>query len=436
MPHFHPPPAMSLQPNAELKLPTELLTSIFELVAPEILVVLMRCSKCFYEICNPLLYKQVHLHTPTQLVALSENQKASRMLETTELLVIDDFALYLEAWGDASVRELSKPFYHLLRVLRTTTSLHSLKITQSYVPTTFSKRADWDEEYDYTSELLRTAGDPEFLPNLTLISVFSPAQAEKSWFEALCYDRVVECYSVWNSSNLYAKIFPALESTDAIARGPRLSPLVISQLASHPNGHLSGRDVGRLIRQSLDLDSCSRITHLGLLLQFPGVVLHGEPSLIHNSFTWMKDVISRAGCPQLQGIHVRFQSRPLDWAAGLDTQHQGLKELQKISPELISVGLSSTKMFWKRWVPTPGEARSYSTLPFWTPCPIVDPGTLVDVRAILVWWLNALGLKASEMQDRKIMKDFAKQLSIAMHERWDFVAPTEATLHGRLLSHF
>ncbi|KDN42108.1 hypothetical protein RSAG8_06966, partial [Rhizoctonia solani AG-8 WAC10335] len=301
---------MSAQPNAELKLPTELLGSIFELVSPEALVVPMRC------------------------IALSESQNAMQMLKTTGSLVIDDFALYLEAWDGANVEELPKPFHYLLRVLRATTSLYSLKVSRSYVPATFSRRVDWESHH--TGELLHTAGDPEFLPSLTLISVFNSSRADLSWFELLCYDRVIECYASWSDTDLHVKIFPALERSDAMAPAPHLSPRATSQLASYPKRHISGRGVGRLIQQSLDLDNRSNIPHLALLLQFPNVTLSGKPSPIHNTFSWLKDMFSMAGCPRLRRFHIKFKSPPLDWAASLDAQRLGLEGLQKIAPALAA----------------------------------------------------------------------------------------------------
>ncbi|KAJ1309622.1 hypothetical protein OPQ81_006391 [Rhizoctonia solani] len=427
---------MSSKPSPKLTLPIELLASIFELVSPGYLAVLMRCSRCFHEICNPLLYRQVHLHTPTQLVALLESPNARKMLGATTSLVVDDFTLYLEAWDMLNIRETSNPLHYLLRVLHTTTSLLSLKIDQSYASIRFSRRVDWSEESDHTSELSSAAGDPEFLPNLTLISVFHPAATAKSWFEALCYGRVIECYSIWNNTNLHAKIFPGLERSDKTLPGPYLSPSAISRLTSYPNGHISGRYVGRLICQSLDFEGRSNLTHFGLQLHLPDVVLHGKPSPIHNTFHWLKDVLSMLGLSQLQVLHVRFKSLPLDWTVSLEAQRLGLEELQTIVPALVGVGVSSTRMFWKRWVPEPGDSPSYSTAPHWTPCPAVDHGSSIDVRSVLSWWLNALGLDTSEMHNRTILKNMAKELSIAMHERWGFVAPAESTLYDRLLGHF
>ncbi|KAL5635444.1 hypothetical protein ACGC1H_004289 [Rhizoctonia solani] len=429
---FERTPTMSTQPGVELGLPSELLSSIFELVSPEVLVIAMRCSRCFFEICNPLLYREVHLHTPTQLVTLSESQKAMHMLCATGSLVIDDFVLYLEAWDGANAGEFPKPFQYIFHVLRATKALHSLKVSPSYVPSGFHRRVDW--ESDHAGNLRRTTGDPELLPSLTFISVYSD-QANHSWFETFCYDRVIECYSTWNNKNLHLKIFPALEWSDATAPSVHLSLLAASQLATYPKQYLSGRDVGRLIRRSFDSDKRSKITHLGLLLQFPDVTLHGKPSSIHNTFSWLKDMFSMAGCPQLQGFHVKFKSPPLDWAASLDTQRLGLEELQNIMPALVTVGLSSTGQFWKRWVPPAGGNSSYSTIPYWTPCPVMDLDTRTNVRAMLVWWFNALGFDISDMQDRAIMKDFAKRVHAAMYERWELIAPSEDTLHDRLLNY-
>ncbi|CAE6421174.1 unnamed protein product [Rhizoctonia solani] len=419
-----------MTPSTELKLPIELLPSIFELVLPKVLAALTRCNKRFYELCNPLLYKEVHLHTPTQLVLLSGSQKAVQMLGTTRSLLIDEFALYLEAWDDVDAKHPPNPFHYLVRVLHAATSLRSFKVGRGDVPVSYSKRADWGEESDCSSELLRSAVDPGFLPELVHLSVFNPAHPNKSCFDVLRRDRAVECYSLWNNTDIHVKVSPASESSNATAPDPQSPPSIYSQQRT------SGQEVGRLIWKSVDANSRPGLNYFGFLVQFPDVVFDNELPPIHNIFPWLKDVLAAAEFPQLQVLefHVVRRSQTWDWAIALDAQRSSIEELQAIAPKLESVGISSSRTYWKRWIPAPGETSLCPTIPHWTPCPAMDPQ--VDMRAILVWWLDALGLDVSGMQDRKAMKDFAKQLSAAMNERWDFMAPSEATLYDRLFSHF
>ncbi|CEL62464.1 hypothetical protein RSOLAG1IB_04820 [Rhizoctonia solani AG-1 IB] len=422
-----------MKPSTEFRLPIELLSSIFELVPPEVLAVLTRCHTCFYELCNPLLYREVHLHTPPQLVLLLESQKAIRMLGSTESLTVDEFTLYLEAWDGIDIVD-SNPLRHLIRVLYATTSLRSLKVTKSGTSNSFSKRSNLDD----SNELLRIAGDPKFLPKLTLISVFNSSDPYQSWLEKLCYGRVVKSYSIWTDTNIHMKIFPELERSEVTTPDPHPSSFTTSPPSCYPKQFLSGGEVGRLIQQSVDAQHRLNITSCGLLLEFPKIVLHEEPPHIHGTYSWLKDVLVAAEFPQLQSLYARFQFLPSDWAISLHAQRSGLEELQTVAPKLVAVGLSSTKIFWKKWVPSPGEIVSYPAVPHWTPCPAVDMSAQAQdtVRDMLLWWLDALGLDILGIQDRRVMKDFANALWVAMHERWEVVAPSETTLYNRLLSLF
>jgi hypothetical protein len=428
-----------MTPSTELRLPIELLSSIFELVLPQVLVALMRCNKRFYELCNPLLYKEVHVHTHTQLALLSGSQKAVEMIGTTQSLLIDDFALYLDLEaGDGD--DIPDPFDHLVPVLRAATSLRSLKVAKGKMALRGSKRADWDEESGRSSELLRSAADdPEFLSKLTLLSVFNPAHPRTSCFNLIRRNRAIECYTIWNDTDVHVKISPALEAPRTMAPGYQLSPSTVSQGASsnYPQQYISGQEAGRLIRESVDASSCLNLNNLGFVIQLPGSAFDNELPPMRNIFPWLKDVLVTAEFPQLKFLefHISSPSQVCihDSTITLDAQRLGLEALQAIAPELQSMGISSTRTFWRRWAPTPGVTPSYPTIPQWTPCPTLNPQ--IGIRAMLMWWLDALGLNISGVQDRGVMKDFAKQLSVAMKERWEsiYMDHYEATLYDQLL---
>ncbi|KAF8710709.1 hypothetical protein RHS03_01850, partial [Rhizoctonia solani] len=424
--------------NTQLRLPVEVLSLIFGLATPEVLAVSTRCSKRFYELCNPLLYAEVHLHTPIQLISLSRSKNALKMLETTKSLIINGLVLYPEVWDGIGAEIPPDPLHYLVRVLRATTSLRSLKVAPIDEPLELAERADLSQESECSNELLRSASDPEFLPKLTHFSLFNPKHPNKSCLDVIRHDRAVEYYTVWNMTDAHVKILPVQRKSDATAPDPHLSSLSASQSSPHPHWHVSGREAGRLIQQSINVGNLPNIEYFGLLVQLSeiGIVADSELVSTNGIFPWLKDVLATTGFSRLHAFefHLNYQSQTWDWPITLEAQRLGIEELQTVAPTLKSVGISSTRSFWKRTILPRGNAPLYPDVPNWTPCPI--QGSNEDMRPMLVWWLDALNFDTSVVQDRRAFKDFAKHLNAAMNERWEDMAPSEATLYNQLLSQF
>ncbi|KAF8713403.1 hypothetical protein RHS03_00819, partial [Rhizoctonia solani] len=251
---------------------------------------------------------------------------------------------------------------------------------------------------------------------------------KRSYFYGLCYGRVIECYSTWANKKVFVAMFPGLGKIEATTLGP--------QLASSPERHVSSGRVGQLIRQSIDADIRLNVNRLVLLLKFPGVVLNNEPSPIHDTYSWLKDVLTTAELPHLQTLSATFESLPLDWEIGLEAQRLGVEKLQTVAPRVSQLMLSSNKTLWKKWTPAPGDISLYPAVPDWTPYPSENGNPRRDpLRESFLWWFNAMGLDILGTQDQMLKREFVKQLSEAMCERWDYRdyrALTSDSIHREL----
>lgn len=103
------------------KIPWELIYLVGEFASFETRAILTRCNKRLYNICKLLLYRDIYLHTPTQLVKLFQCKKNRPMLQKTKSLFISETIFHHEAWE--GIRGRLDPEDYLIRVLHTTVSL-------------------------------------------------------------------------------------------------------------------------------------------------------------------------------------------------------------------------------------------------------------------------------------------------------------------------
>ncbi|KAG8688088.1 hypothetical protein FRC11_006074 [Ceratobasidium sp. 423] len=132
------------------RLPDDVLYLIAKLSSFEARASLVRCNKWLYTICTPLLFQEISIYTPRQLVQPYENKKAMGMLSQTKSLILGK-------------NEHDKADY-IIGVLSATVSLQKLQLLQC---------GKWPGDLDRPSGLVEKlhelASNPRFLPELQVV---------------------------------------------------------------------------------------------------------------------------------------------------------------------------------------------------------------------------------------------------------------------------
>ncbi|KAH7317995.1 hypothetical protein B0J17DRAFT_686509 [Rhizoctonia solani] len=385
------------------RLPEDIVYLVGNFSSFESLSSLVRCSKWLYRICFPLLFREIRLRSPTQIIKLDKNQKAMQMISRTNLYR-ESWELKLNMYPDATVGHI------IIRILRAMTSLIRLEISGRRVSkllAIFRNMSLRRISRQFAQMLSASGDDSSFLPNLAFVNEFFTGISLRH----LCPDRSVVYHCSLDSHRLHLDICPGLgERGTASGRIPEVTH------------SFSAQDIGSIIRNAEPTvrPSCTPTSTLDLIMRFPDEISQHKPCPIRDTLSWTLTMLATTGLPtnQLRSIDVRFEPPPL---------------YQSLSAQLsASAGISfprtkwSRKGFYSRVSPHCESSSSGNDL-IWTVCPQLKLPETIN------WWYDAMNLGDLDAQNNEELKRKAEELWDAMSSRWGkFRVPTKEGLINHL----
>ncbi|KAL5635445.1 hypothetical protein ACGC1H_004290 [Rhizoctonia solani] len=385
-----PPPLSS---NTQSNLPTEILISIFNYGHYRDFVPLARCSRLFHQLCNPLLYRDIYLHTSIQLVNLSKGENTSYLLSYTESMLIDDWALCLEGWGEVEgLVAGASPAECLIKIWKTTPSLRWLQVCRSDLP-----RADLADGLGGVPERLEANMDEEQY-RLATDQTFLPRLAFAIYYERL---RPYNRYYIRNPFGFLTRSRPGIFSSNTsntitvvnINHESQTDVLETSLVSSDPESHqgVSWHRAAGLIESSLQVSPHWR-ANPGLLIV--SCYNLGSSLNTRNVYPWMAKLITKIRpantIPSLSRLMFRFGGlRTPDEVFKLDGQNSFFELINQVSPGINALGLKFPGLPWVRWIKTPltsNKRRSHPDFPYWVPI----LSSFKDET--YAWWIELLNL--------------------------------------------
>lgn len=353
---------------------------------------LVLSNKRFFNAFNTLLYQDIRLDNPRQLVQLYRNTSSKRKLRDTLKHVLGGDVFSLVKWEELKTRLL--PPVYLARILNETSSLREFEFN----PSNRSGTSHWEFEGRFVPELVSWASKASFLPKLASLR-FPQRAAVSPLLQGRPLARITtSCVLFQPKTNMGYCVSELTPESAAL------------ELRITEHGGDSASQVGKTIQGFVR--SCSPLTtvkHVQILLRFfLGEIT--EDTCIRNIFAWAQTVLTLSGCSHLKTLLVYFD--PPLMPEPLDEQHSTLEGLKKLMPSLVFVVLGSPDVEWRRRIPEPLSALSArkSSIPEWTPRP--NYGT-----EVLKWWLRAFQLTVSGAEED--IQRIASQLWATMRERWD-----------------
>ncbi|KAG8770735.1 hypothetical protein FRC12_004078 [Ceratobasidium sp. 428] len=357
-----------------------------------------------------MLYQDVLLESPIQLVNLFRSINATHNLENTHRLTIERCVIAdVDSWETID-REL-RPAEYLGYVLRMTTSLRILSVEPGDTFPTIDQPA-WRLERSFFAELCKRALNPTFLPSLSRLQ--SPLLL---LILPLCKGRPLEHITSQDFPH-----FPAINTTRCY-HPAGISPTHLSVNFPIPMiyGNLEWSAQG--IRSNLEACAGTGLTikHLKLVVYHRVGLDPAVPNL--DASVWVKMILSTQACDQLESLYLAPEPPLIHYS--LKGQIAAIQTAALLAPSLSYVVLWTPDLEWRRHV----DERSDQTtrLPEWTPCPICsDP-------EVLNWWINALGIDIATEVKVGGLEGLAIQMRGIMRTRWSSaLVPSVEVLQKRL----
>lgn len=386
---FHSPSRLDALPN-------ELLYMIFYLTSFQGRVGLVLSNKRLFHTFNLLLYQDVRLDTPQQLVRLYRSTAAKRRLRGTRRLDVHSGIFSYVKWEGIKIR--LPPATFLARVLNEASSLRELEFHYDIsieIP-------QWDFETRFALDLIPWPSKPTFLPKL---ASFNHPLGLQSFALQLIPGRPL--------AHIATGLTHFQTRNHMGYRVSKLTPESAAlelQIIELGNMDQSTAHIGRTIQYYLE--SCGRQTiveHMQLIVEF--ALCESQDGLYKGQmFQWTQDVFSVSGYSQLKSLLVYFNPRFSD--EPLDEQYSTLQSLRVLMPSLVLVVLGSPEVEWRRHTPEPEHAPSVhkSDIPEWTPRPDYS-------SKVLEWWLHVSRFDVSEMEGDP--GSTAERLRAIMQARWE-----------------
>ncbi|CAE6492838.1 unnamed protein product [Rhizoctonia solani] len=377
-----PPPLSS---DAQFGLPTELLLYIFENADYGDFAALSRCSRLFHQIYNPLLYRNLHIHTPIQLAKLSSEERIAFLLGNTNSMLIDDWVLSLAAWEEISNSFANAhPMSCLIKIWKVMHSLRWLQVCWSDTQCCLNRRSSLDNGGD---ELSILAADPRFLPRLAFVISQSnhwSCTVDPLWFlihgRRLIYSSEAHSITMCVTTN-YENLTDGVETS-----------LGSSESVLDSDWDASGRKFVEFVESALCVPPQSRTSPRRLILHVRSHSLGNSLNPRH-IYPWMVHFLSQL-VPVITLSRIRHLELRLD---GVTMPNELFKKddfselIERISPRLTRLGLSfgdsTSSVDWIKLSLTPEERRIYPNFPHWAP--------LLNApfeNEIYTWWIESLNL--------------------------------------------
>ncbi|KAG9119491.1 hypothetical protein FRC07_005466 [Ceratobasidium sp. 392] len=397
------------------RLPPEILNIIVSYSCPESYANLACLSRKSHRAFGHLLYRDMHIHTPRQLVKLFQSPNLARNLSKTRRLSIA-MSVFLEADWEGVHREL-EPAEHLGRILQLTPSLRELSLDLLYPNAVIDKRYDDFEKRFLQVILDRAASDPTFLSKLVRFEC-----PRIIMMLPLCQGRSIESMAHTRDSD------PALNpwSTHLHPAGASTSCFSASIVVDAQVG---------LFRESAKqaLEIAKEASMHGLALKHLKITVDGPrdgeiaPIQVEDPI-WWPEVISVyfGGHEQLESLYIEYDpplsKRSTKW------QRETIEFVARYMPSLSHAAIGSPDIEWGKYVAgKPTSSDSYD-IPDWSPCP---SRCNYDV---LCWWLRRLDVDAEEV-NRGCLERTAVKLRKIMLTRWDDPSvPSVQELQNRLFA--
>ncbi|KAF8610269.1 hypothetical protein BDV93DRAFT_540117 [Ceratobasidium sp. AG-I] len=392
-------------------LPNELLYMIFYLTSFRGRASLVLSNKRFFDAFNPLLYQDLRLDNPRQLVQLYRSTVPKRKLRDAQALTLGSDVFSYVKWEEMKIR--LSPAAYLARVLNEASSLRKLDISNNLTV----HSSQWNFETQLTLELVSWAAKSNFLPKLASLKY-----SQRTNLLPLLQGRPIAYLATGLG------IFTTKKTT-----GYRISELTPEsaalelEITEHGRGmDDSAHQVGATVQEYIkSFNHPTAIAHLQIVFRFFWREDSTEPYK-GNMFPWVQTMLSLSDCSQLKTLLVYFTPPLLE--ESLDEQKLTLQKLGVVMPSLIFVMLGSPEVEWRKHVPEPENASTVQELgiPKWTPRPDYGP-------EVLEWWLREFKLNGSGMEGD--LERTAGRLRTMMRARWEeaFV-PSMATLQAHLSS--
>ncbi|CAE6468846.1 unnamed protein product [Rhizoctonia solani] len=99
----------------------------------EVLASLVRCNKSLHRSCTPLLFREIRLHKPMQLIKLCRNREALNRLSETKSMFLEESLFFPYCWGDAWTG-VEPAAHYFITAFRAATSLLRLQIFAAPAP--------------------------------------------------------------------------------------------------------------------------------------------------------------------------------------------------------------------------------------------------------------------------------------------------------------
>ncbi|QRW00697.1 hypothetical protein RhiJN_28715 [Ceratobasidium sp. AG-Ba] len=388
--------------------PSEILNLIVDYSSPADRVKIASLNRWLNRMFSGIIYRDIHIKTPIQLLKLFRSAAIAEKLGTTLTFMLNRTIFWPTSWE--GTRKRLDPVDYLSRILQMTTSLRELTI---YTDQTTDIPVD-SFEYLFREELCRQALDPTFLPKLARVSC---AYGGRSIL-ALCRGRPLEglCHS----------LAPGCVHNPALyCHPPETSRSRVSlhfRIATYPT--VPEQPILPVVTHMKDCAAAGlTVRHLSLSVYpswYPGLLdwEQFKPILI----CWAREIASVGGCDNLDSLYLDLVL-PLD-NAPLSLQHDILDEIVHHMPKLDRAVLGCPDLEWRRHNKGPDLA---SKLPEWTPRPELEkPG-------VLKWWMDKAGLGAEAVA--LDVQGAATEMQRVLRTRWDDEAvPSTETIQTYLLA--
>lgn len=409
------------------QLPGDILYLVGSFSTFESLSSLVQCSKWLYGIYYPLLFREIHLHLPTQIIKLDKNEKAMQMISGTKSLVLHDTVFGRESWGlDPNVFPDATVGHIIIRILRAMASLIQLEIAGRRVPKILSVIRNIKLRgvfHQFAQMLSARRDDPSFLPNLAIVNTFFTGIL----LGDLCRNRPVMYHRSLGFHRLHLDICPGLAQHDT---GGRRIPEVTHSL--------SAQDIGSIIRKAEPTTIPSRTptstktSTWSLIMRFPNEIRQHKPCPVIDTLSWALTMLTATGLPtnQLRSIDIRFEPPPSYQSP--PAQLSAIEKLHGAFPSLEYANISFPRIKWSRKIlhplvsPSFGSSSSGSDL-VWTVCPELEFPETLD------WWFDAMSLGDLDAQNIEELEQKAKELWSVMSLRWgEYRIPSTEELMNHL----
>ncbi|KAG8770714.1 hypothetical protein FRC12_004090 [Ceratobasidium sp. 428] len=394
------------------RVPAEILNMIVHFSSSQARARIVRLNSWFHRGFGKLLYQDVLLETPLQLVNLSRGINAARNLENTYELTIKQ-SLMADANSWETIDKQLQPAEYLGHVLCMTTSLRVLSV-EPMNTTPSADQPAWHLERSFFAELCKQASNPTFLPSLSRL------QFSISFFVfPLCKGRPLE--HVTSRSLLHLAAINTTRCYHPAGISPTRLLVNFSVPVVFNNTKWSANGL------KLYLEECARagimIKHLKLVVHY--VMGSNQAAANLDTSGWVKMISSTQACGQLESLCLAPEPPLVRYS--LVEQMTVVQMAARLIPSLSYVTLWAIDLEWRRCVDE--QSDQVVRLPEWSPCPNCSK------PVVFTWWIIASGIDIATEVKVAGLEGLAIQMRGIMRSRWSSaLVPSVGILQERLLT--